>query len=174
MLRTSYAQSCRLLEEYGAVNQGEVPPLPRATPRHDDEVLGVNFFRTSVESARLENLSIPRTFFCRCELRDVSFAGSDLSESNLCWNDFIGVSFRSCVLSRSDLRASFYEKCDFSNCDLSGADLRRASFKNCAFAGTIFDGAFLPERLKRECQFSSEQIAKALWTEDEGAEPEGG
>ena len=174
MSRLTYEQSCKLLEEYGVVNPGQVPPMPQAIPKHDDEVLGVNFFRTGIENARLENLTIPKTFFGRSELREVSFADSDLSESNLCWNDFISVSFRACLLSRSDLRASIYEKCDFTNCDVSGSDLRRASFKSCIFEGTIFNGALLPERLKTECGFSVDQIAKVRWTQDEGGEPEGG
>lgn len=174
MTRLTYEQSCKLLEEFGAVNLGEIPPIPQVMPRFDDEILGVNFFRSAVEGARLENLTIPRTFFGRSELRNVSFAGSDMSQSNLCWNDFIQVNFQSCSLSGADLRASLYEQCNFAECDLSGADLRRASFKDCIFTGALFYGAIVPERLRKECSLSPEQIAKGSWTRGEGKEPEGG
>ena len=49
-------------------------------PRYDDEQLGVNFFRTQLADARLEGLTLSRTFFGRSEIRGVSFRGTDLSQ----------------------------------------------------------------------------------------------
>jgi len=68
----------------------------------------VEFFRTRVSDDKFENLTLPRTFFGRSEIRDMSFRGTDLSESTLCWNDFIAVDFSDCDLSNGDLRASLF------------------------------------------------------------------
>jgi BTB/POZ domain-containing protein KCTD9 len=84
-MRLSYDESCRLLQELGYLDAGKIPPMPDRLPRYDDpEPLGVNFFRTRLETARLDNLTLKRTFFGRSELRSVSFVNTDLSQSNLC------------------------------------------------------------------------------------------
>jgi hypothetical protein len=173
MSRLSYAESCKLLEPYGACGS-EPPPMPSGIPKHDADILGVNFFRTVIEDAKFENLTLPRTFFGRSEIKNSSFAGSDLSKSHLCWNEFVGVSFCGTLLAGADLRASDYQKCDFIECDLSGADLRRASFKNCVFKGAILKDAIIPRRLKKVCEFSEDQIAQAKLIFFEGPEPDGG
>ncbi len=87
--------SCRVLQDQQIIDEGEIPPLPQQPPRHDDEEPpGVNFFRTQLADAALEHLTLPRTFFCRSEIRDVSFQDSaDLSESTANWNpDFLSTS----------------------------------------------------------------------------------
>ncbi len=93
---------------------GEVPPIPAALPRVDDRVLGVSFFKTRVIDDDFSNLTLPRTFFGRSEIRDVDFRNTDLRESNLCWNDFISVDFSDAVLTNSDLRSSIFEHVSFA------------------------------------------------------------
>src|SRR5579871_3872310 len=102
--RLSYEDSCRLLQPLEVIEQGKIPPLPGRPPRHDDKILGVSFFRTSLSDVRLENLTLPRTFFGRSEIRNISFKNTDLSETTANWNDFITVDFSIADLSRSDLR----------------------------------------------------------------------
>jgi len=67
--------------------------LSERAPRHDDEQLGVSFFRTRLADVTLDGLTLPRTFFGRSEIRGVSFPVTDLSESTANWNDFIDVDF---------------------------------------------------------------------------------
>ena len=55
--------------------------------------MGLSFFRTFVGNGELDSLTIPRTFFGRSEKRAISFKNTDLSESCLCWSDFIDVDF---------------------------------------------------------------------------------
>jgi uncharacterized protein YjbI with pentapeptide repeats len=86
-------------------------------------------------------LSIPRTFFGKSLIEQASFENSDLSESVLCWNDFIDVNFSSASLQNADLRRSVFERCLFANADLRGADLRGSDFTDCGFAGAQFEGA---------------------------------
>lgn len=81
MSRLDYQASCRKLSAYLG---DEVPPLPAALPRYDDRVLGVSFFKTRVVDDDFSNLTLPRTFFGRSEIRDVAFRNTDLRESNLC------------------------------------------------------------------------------------------
>ena len=97
-----------MLQNQGIIDGGDPPPLPQSPPRYDDEgPLGVNFFRTRLADAKLNHLSLPRTFFGRSEIFDVSFGDSDLSESTANWNDFIRV--------------------DFTAADLDGAKMTRAT-----------------------------------------------
>ena len=106
--RKTYEASClKLQPDY--LDVGCIPPIPDHLPQYDDEgTLGVSFFRMMMDGDDLSNLSLPRTFFGRSELKDVSFHNTDLSESNLCWNNFIGVDFSSAILVRSDLRATIF------------------------------------------------------------------
>jgi hypothetical protein len=76
-MRLSYPKSCARLSIY---LNGKIPPMPSRQPRHDDDELGVSFFRTRVEGD-LSNLTIPRTFFGRSEIIEASFCGTDLTES---------------------------------------------------------------------------------------------
>ena len=70
--RLSYDDSCRSLQSQQLIDEGEIPPLSQRPPRHDDDVLGVSFFRTELANAKLERLTLPRTFF-RSEIRATSF-----------------------------------------------------------------------------------------------------
>src|SRR3954453_16599674 len=122
--RASYTESCRVLQRKELLESAGLPPLPDRPPRHDDEQLGVSFFRTRLADVALDGLTLPRTFFGRSEIRSVSFRGTDLSESTANWNDFIDVDFSCADLSRGDLRASVFERVNFSGASLRDADLR--------------------------------------------------
>jgi len=171
--RPSYEESCRELQRLGWVKAGSIPPLPKRRPCYDDpEPLGLEFFRTRVSDDRFENLTLPRTFFGRSEIRDMSFGGTDLSESTLCWNDFIAVDFSDCDLSNSDLRAALFEKVNFSRANLSQADLRRSQFQSCDFSGANLRGAKLTR--SQRLQLSPSQKREVDWQGSEGDEPGGG
>jgi uncharacterized protein YjbI with pentapeptide repeats len=144
-------------------------------PQYDDEEpLGVNFFRMMLEGDDLSSLSLPRTFFGRSELTNLSFHNTDLSESNLCWNDFIGANFSSALLVRCDIRASAFSDSSFSSADLSGADLRQSSFDGCDFTGARMSGAVLTVAQGAELALSDEQRSEISWADDDGPEPGGG
>src|SRR3954453_3662565 len=121
--RLPYIASCQLLISQQLLDGDEAPPLPQRPPRHDDEVLGVGFFRTELTDTKLEGLTLPRTFFGRSKIRSVSFQGTNLSESTANWNEFFDVDFSYSDLSRADLRASVFERVSFSGASLRSADL---------------------------------------------------
>jgi len=85
--RRTYHESIAYLRSAQILGADESSPMPKQTPQpEDDEPLGLSFFRTRLAKASridLSNLSLPRTFFGRSEIRDVSFRNTDLSESNL-------------------------------------------------------------------------------------------
>src|SRR2546426_6390334 len=108
--RKPYKESCQLLKDQQLLEGDTLPDLPQRAPRHDDEHLGVSFFRTQLGDARLEGLTLPRTFFGRSEIRGVSFHGTDLSQSTGCWNDFVDVDFSEADLSGVDLRGSIFQR----------------------------------------------------------------
>lgn len=173
-MRRSYAESCAALQSAGLLEPGDIPPIPDHQPRYDDEEpLGVNFFRTMVEGD-LSRMTLPRTFFGRSEIRGASFHDSDLSESTLCWCDFIGVDFSQACLAGSDLRASSFDQVRFERCDLRGADLRRSSFAGCDFAECLMTGAKLTRNQADGLALSTQQRAEIAWQDDEGEEPDGG
>ncbi len=172
--RQSYEASClRLQQDY--LEAGDIPPIPDHVPQYDDEEpLGVNFFRMEIDGDDLSNLTLPRTFFGRSEINDVSFQDTDLSESNLCWNDFINVNFSSAILARSDLRASNFSNTSFQASDLSGSDLRQSSFENCTFTDARMTGTVLTVAQGAALPLSGQQRAEIAWTDSDGAEPGGG
>ena len=71
-------------------------------------------------------LSLQRTFFGRSLIQRVSFAGTDLSESDLCWNDFEEVGFAHASLQGTDLRRSYFTDCSFEGADLTGARIHES------------------------------------------------
>ncbi len=150
--------------------------MPDHVPQYDDEgPLGVEFFRTFIgDGCDLSNLTLPRTFFGRSEISDVCFRNTDLSESNLCWNDFKNVDFSEAVLTRCDIRASIFNRVKFVNAELSGADLRHSEFKACDFNGAIMDGTVLTKAQEGRLQLSDEQRSKIKWASNAGPEPGGG
>ena len=171
--RVPYDESCRVLQSKELLETDELPRLPERPPRHDDEQLGVSFFRARLADVALDGLTLPRTFFGRSEIRGVSFRGSDLSESTANWNDFIDVDFSSADLSRADFRASIFERVSFGGAVLRGADLRRATFRGCTFTDADMAGAKLTRGLSWFFRLSPAQRAAIDW-QSSGPEPEGG
>jgi BTB/POZ domain-containing protein KCTD9 len=174
--RLSYSESILRLQELGYLQADEQPPLPDHLPQpEDEEPLGLNFYRTFVgEGADLSGLSIPRTFFGRSEISNASFRNSDLTESNLRWNDFIDVNFSEATLARADFRASAYTRVNFTQADLRGADMRYADFDECVFDGAMMDGAVLTHKQGSRLALSNAQKAAIAWCDDDGPEPSGG
>jgi BTB/POZ domain-containing protein KCTD9 len=118
-------------------------------------------------------LTIPRTFFSRSAIERCSFVDTDLSESNLCWNDFEETDFSHAVLRGADLRASEFMGCSFENADLSGADLRQSGFDDCSFKNAHLEGARLTDDQLNALELSREQ-RKSVVPEGPGDEPDGG
>ncbi len=172
--RSSYSDSCLRLQSVGLLPAGEIPPLPDRAPRYDDEVLGVEFFRTLLADVELDDLTLPRTYFAKSEVRAASFRGADLSESTMCWNDFIAVDFRSASLQHADLRASSFERVTFDRADLTGADLRRSTFATCSWTGAVLTGARISRVVAQDLPLSEEQRGQLDLQETEGPEPDGG
>src|SRR6478736_3220076 len=174
MARLSYEDSWRELQRQQLVDAGAIPPLPLRPPRHDDQALGVSFFRTMLADAKLERLTLPRTFFGRAELRAVSFCDTDLSESVANWNDFIAVDFSRADLSRSDLRACLFERVRFVGASLVGVDFRYCGFKECDFTDADVTEARFTVKAGTALRFSDEQRSVIDWQSDNGEEPAGG
>jgi BTB/POZ domain-containing protein KCTD9 len=172
--RASYEDSVRRLQK-DYLKPGEIPPMPKRMPRYDDDDLGVSFFRTFVgEHYDLSNLTLPRTYFGRSEINDALFCNTDLTESCLCWNDFIDVDFSDASLARADLRASYYTRVKFIRTDLRDADLRRSVFEDCTFEGALLDRAILSYAQAKQLQLTETQRAGIAFTKDDGPEPDGG
>ena len=179
--RLSYEESYRRLQERGHFPEKSVPPMPSQLPGvQDKNPLGIYFFRTLVgeeEEGLIEdmsNMTLIRTFFGRTEVRQTSFKSTDLSESYLCWNNFIQVDFTKTILSRSDLRASFYDHVLFVQTDLSGADLRHSAFDACDFTHAVMKGVKLTYEQGSLLNLSESQRQEIDWQDDDGEEPEGG
>lgn len=173
-MKLSYEESCRVLQQRGLLEPGHIPPLLQRPPRHDDEELGVQFFRTMLAKARLEHLMLPWTFFGRSEIRASSFRGSDLSGSVANWNDFIDVDFREVNLSGADLRANLFERSRFTGASLAGADFRCCGFKLCDFSGADLTDAKLTRKAGAALKLSPDQQCVIDWQDEEGEEPAGG
>jgi uncharacterized protein YjbI with pentapeptide repeats len=174
--RLGYDDSISRVRELGFLGAGEQPPMPDHVPQpEDEEPLGLSFFRTFVgEGADFSNLTIPRTFFGRSEVNNASFRNTDLSESNLRWNDFVDVDFTEAILAGADLRASIYTRVDFTRADLRGADMRRADFEECVFSGAAMGGTILTRNQGSRHSLSGAQKAVIAWCKDDGPKPSGG
>ncbi|WP_010034939.1 pentapeptide repeat-containing protein [Gemmata obscuriglobus] len=154
---------------------------------------GVRFFRTWIGVGRpfglapsrpeddveatehsLANLSLPRTFFGKSEISSISFRNTNLSESTLCWNDFIEVDFTEADLSGADLRASLFRRVAFVRANLQNTDLRRSNFKECDFTAADMAGARLTRKQGEGIYLSDKQQKVIDWQESEGDEPLGG
>ena len=192
--RLSYEKSCKQLQKMGVIAEGAIPPLPDRSPQHDDDDIssGFRLFRTwlgsgepfglepppdydnKIQESDCENLTLPRTFFGRCEISRISFKNTDLSESTLCWNDFIEVNFTDADLSECDLRASLYERTLFVRTNLRKADLRWSTFKESDFTGVDLRGTKLTHERGEALDLSAQQRQVIDWQESEGEEPPGG
>lgn len=148
--------------------------MPSRRPLHDDpEPLGVTFFRTEV-SGELTNLTLPRTFFGKSEIREASFRNTDLTESTLCWCDFEAVDFSEACLRDSDLRAANFDRVNFSKCDLRGSDLRLATFMDCTFEGASMHAVKLTRAQARQVRLDRSQTREVDWQANDAEEPGGG
>ena len=117
-----------------------------------------------------------RTSGGRCYTR-VSFANTDLSESRMCWSDFVECDFSGADLSRCDMRASLFKGCKFVGAMPPGADLRRSSFEDCDFTGAELAGAVAEDEDFQGCvqdYLTDEQQEVMTWSDDEGPQPPGG
>ena len=108
------------------------------------------------------------------EICDVSFRGTDLSESTANWNDFINVDFSSADLSHCDLRSSVFDGVRFTSASLRSADLRHCSFANCDFNGADLTGAKLTKEAASAIHLSAEQQRVIDVQIDDGEDPGGG
>jgi uncharacterized protein YjbI with pentapeptide repeats len=174
MKRLDYEESCRLLQQQGLLEAGAIPSLAHRPPRYDDEALGVEFFRTLVADARLENLTLPRTFFGRSEIRATSFKNTDLSGSTANWNDFNGVDFSEANLAGADLRANLFERVNFAGASLVGADVRYCGLKQCDFTGADLTDVKITRKAGTALNLSQEQQYSVDWQDEDGEEPAGG
>lgn len=174
MVKT-FEETVGVLRRFDLVFDDQVPRLPDAMPKYDDEdPCGFSIFRMELEDMDLNDLDMRRTFFGKSELVRCSFKNTNLEESNLCWNDFVEVDFSGANLSSADLRASIYESVNFSGSNLSGADLRRSDFTNCNFTDAIMIGTMLTKLDGSELPISDEQKLQISWQDSEGDEPDGG
>jgi hypothetical protein len=173
--RLSYELSCNRLRELKLLADDDPAPMPNRLPRYDDdEPLGVNIFRTRlVGDLDLSDLSLPRTFFGRSEIIRVSLRNSDLRESYLCWNDFLGVDFTDADLSHSDMRSSIFKGVRFVATNLEEADLRRSTFTDCVFESAVMRGSALTPRQGETMLLTETQRREIKWVDDDGPEPDG-
>lgn len=143
-------------------------------PRHDDpDIVGVSFFRMMVADVKLENLTLPRTFFGRSEIRASSFWNSELRESRANWNDFIDVDFSEADLSGADLRGCLFERVKFRKANLSEVDFRYCGFRGCDFTGAEMTRVLMTQKVGAALKLSEEQRSAVDWQAEEGEEPEG-
>ena len=173
--RLGYEESClRLQGNY--LDAGHIPPIPDHVPQSDDDgVLGVSFFRMLVNnSIDLGNLTIPRTFFGRSDMKGTSFKNTDFTESNLCWNDFMDVDFSNASLVRCDMRASLFVRVKFVDADISESDMRQSSFENCDFTHARMTGVVLTLAQVSVMALSDAQRGEISIAQDDGDEPCGG
>jgi len=171
----SYEASCQVIQNYGLIDEGPIPPLPDNMPSFDDpEPLGISFFKELIEDADLDNLTLPLTFIGRSKVTNISFKNTNLTESRLCWNDFIKVDFTQSNLAGSDLRASLFDDVMFVDAELSNSDLRHSSFTRCDFTGAKMKGAKLTATQAAQLILSSKQATEINWQSEEGEEPGGG
>jgi uncharacterized protein YjbI with pentapeptide repeats len=174
-IRLDYRKSILRLQELRLLQSNELPPMLDRMPQPFDEVSpGLGFYKTLVSDADLSNLTIPRTFFGRSEIKNVGFQNSDLSESNLRWNDFVDIDFTSARLTGADLRASLYTRVNFTRADLRGADMRMSDFENCIFEHATMDGAVLTRKRGKGLALSAVQQGAIAWCDDDGPTPTGG
>jgi uncharacterized protein YjbI with pentapeptide repeats len=122
----------------------------------------------------LSDLSLPRTFFGRSEVNGVLFRNSNLRESNLCWNDFIGVDFTGADLGHSDMRSSLFSGVQFVGANLQEADLRRSTFFGCIFEGATMRGVALTPEQGKAMHLSDTQKHEIDWRDQDGPKPDGG
>jgi BTB/POZ domain-containing protein KCTD9 len=176
IIRLDYENSCYRLQANGYLEEGTMPPIPHRLPQYDDEEpLGISLLRYFFDEGEdFSSLTLPRTFFWRSQINNVSFQNTDLSESNLCWNAFNAVNFTDAVLANSDLRASDFVDVKFISADLTNSDLRISWFQGCDFSNALMNGTILTFEQGETLDLTDKQRAEIAWTTDDGIEPDGG
>jgi len=154
--------------------QGNIPPICDHIPRYDDEILCLSFFRTVVEDAKMEDLTIPRTYFSRSQIERTSFRNSEMTESVANWNNFEDVDFSGANLTRFDFRACQIDRVKFVGADLTSADLRCCAFDGCDFKDANMNGTRLTRMVGEPLDLSPTQRTQVEWHDDDGEEPDGG
>jgi uncharacterized protein YjbI with pentapeptide repeats len=176
--RRSLDETWRFLEEDGVEmprDENGQPSVPAVMPSHDDVArLGFSYFRCGLFDADLSDVTLPRSFFGRSSFERVNFRNTDLSESRMCWNDFIQCDFSGANLAGCDMRASIFKDCKFGDARLSNADLRQSSFEGCDLTGAQMDGAKLTHAQWRVMIFSDVQEKAIDWHLRDGEIPPGG
>lgn len=172
MKRSAYDDSFARFESI--TGDGRPRPSVENRPRHDDEDPGPSLFRTLVQNCALERMALPGLFVGRTKLIGVSFTGSDLHLSTMCWNDFSRCWFDRCSLTDSDLRASHFVDCDFRRADLTRCDLRHSTFERCRFDGAVLTDATATGDQRASLDLSAEQEHSVGWQERPGSVPDGG
>jgi uncharacterized protein YjbI with pentapeptide repeats len=173
MNRSTYHESLARFTRITGSDARARPHVERR-PRYDDDDPGPSLFRTVVESCALERLTLPGLFVARAKMTAVSFSGSDLHLSTMCWNDFTRCWFDQCDLTESDLRASHFVECDFRRADLTRCDLRQSTFQGCRFDGAIFTDALTTSDQRTSLRLSKEQESSISWQDAPGSVPPGG
>jgi len=172
--RLPYEDSYRFLQSSGWEGPGDVPPICDHIPRYDDDVLCLSFFRTFIEDATMENLTLPRTYFSRTQIERTSFQNTDLTESVANWNNFEDVDFSKANLTRFDFRACEILRSKFIEADLTEADLRCCSIDECDFTNANMTRTKLTSATGKTLKLSATQRQQIEWHADDGEEPDGG
>jgi BTB/POZ domain-containing protein KCTD9 len=174
--RLDFAQSIERLRKLGLVSPDQHPRMPSRMPQYDDETIeGLSIFRSGNDaSGDMSNLTIPRTYVGRSELDVVAIRNTDLSESNLCWNDFVKCDFELAIIDRADMRASNFVECNFAFASLLNVDMRHSSFSNCRFTNADVSGAIIAKEQLKELGLSAKQLASVVLRQEAGPEPNGG
>jgi len=176
--RRSLDETWRFLEEDGLEmprDEAGPPHVPSEMPSYNDEGrLGFSYFRCGLFDADLSNLTLPRTFFGRSSFERVNFGNTDLSESRICWNDFIECDFSGSDLIGCDMRASIFKNCKFECARLTNTDLRQSSFEECDLTGAQMDGAKLTHAQWRAMILSKDQEKVIDWHRHDGEIAPGG
>jgi hypothetical protein len=151
------------------VGRPMLPSKPPGDPESEEDDL--SFFRTRVDSEEFSSLTMPRTFFARTEIHYTRFRDTDLSQSFMCWNDWLDCDFTAADLSSANLKAARYLYCTFAGANLNGADLRMADFIGCDFTGAQMQRARLTRKQAKSLALTAEQRKVIAWQSREGPEP---
>jgi pentapeptide repeat protein len=142
MVRPSYADSIRILDDRVGIIGDALPSVDRV-PRHDDDIVGPGIFRTRVEDVSLAGLTLSGLYVSRSLLSRISFAECDLRLAAFNWNGVADCDFEGADFAGADLRACEFVRCSFRRASLSDVDLRCSTFRACRFDDANLAGARL-------------------------------
>jgi BTB/POZ domain-containing protein KCTD9 len=185
MHRLSFEETWKLLRETtNLIGENEPVPSEVGPAGYDKKGSGIDYYKFPEINVpaegeeyglwRLENLTMPSIFFCRCGIEDISFRNTSLVDSSFCWNDFINVDFTEADLSRCDMRCSVFENVPFVRADLRDADLRMSTFENCDFTDANMAGTKMTRSQAKNLSLSDKQMQNIAWKRSNGGVPKGG